>query len=356
MKKRILIILAFILIIILLILILIYQSNKSPYDEANNINTPKMMVDSIDNSVKEPIDNLIVDELIISEPVIDELIIDELIISEPVIDEPVIAEPVIDEPVIIKSIAGPTIRLSYDEVNIQENILSSFMYFIPLISPTLVDRETSVNNNQKVSIVSYGKKISSDKFYVKCKFKITGSGFHKNVFDSSEIIRRNVGNSNKKPIKNILSYLVFNDGGFGSIEVNGKINPDGGVVNSVDVHFNEEGTSSPVSIGIYSVNPKDGEYNYENRFNETVARVNTLSFKKSEGTPLMSIKIASVYKENKEESWTDKIKGTIANLFIDPLEIDKLGNETMLNFGLAIFKQENEFIFPIAKNLKESIE
>jgi thymidine phosphorylase len=33
-------------------------------------------------------------------------------------------------------------------------------------------------------------------------------------------------------------------------------------------------------------------------------------------------------------------------------KIDKLGNETMLSFGYALLKQEPEFTFPLAKNIK----
>ncbi len=35
------------------------------------------------------------------------------------------------------------------------------MYFVPLISPTLVDRETSVNNEQRIGFISYKRKVDS---------------------------------------------------------------------------------------------------------------------------------------------------------------------------------------------------
>jgi len=44
----------------------------------------------------------------------------------------------------------------------------------------------------------------------------------------------------------------------------------------------------------------------------------------------------------------------IANFFIKPLEVDRLGNDTMLDFGYALLKQKPEFTFPKAKNIKEN--
>ena len=53
---------------------------------------------------------------------------------------------------------GPTILLGYSKEGFKKNLISSFMYFIPLISPTLVDRETSANNEQQVGIVKYERR------------------------------------------------------------------------------------------------------------------------------------------------------------------------------------------------------
>jgi nucleoside 2-deoxyribosyltransferase len=48
------------------------------------------------------------------------------------------------------------------------------------------------------------------------------------------------------------------------------------------------------------------------------------------------------------------VKAVIANLLINPPQITKLGNDTMLNFGYAMQKQKPTFTFPKAKNLREN--
>ncbi|MEK6935478.1 MAG: hypothetical protein AABW67_01700 [Nanoarchaeota archaeon] len=268
-------------------------------------------------------------------------------------------EKVEDTKIISEVNHGPMIMLSYDEKTSKENPLVDFMYFVPLISPTLVDSKTSINNEQKASVVSYKKttELSSNLFYLTCEFKMIGKGYHKNVFDSSEMIKRNVVDLKKgDTLKNILDYIKFEGEGFGCIEINGEITDSKEIVNEIKVHFNARNKKSPVTIGIYNVKSKDGKYQYENRFNEIVARVNTLVFKRSEGIPLMAIKLDSLSKKDDEEGFFSGVKGKIANLFIAPLEIDKFGNETMLDFGYAMFKQKSEFTFPKAKNLKKSVE
>ena len=85
-----------------------------------------------------------------------------------------------------------------------------------------------------------------------------------------------------------------------------------------------------------------------------IARVNTLTFKKAEQTPKMGIEVASIAKKGKSAGFLGWIKGTIANLFIKPPKVDKLGNTTMLEFGDALLQKNSMFTFPKAKNIKES--
>lgn len=249
---------------------------------------------------------------------------------------------------------GPTVFLISNEDEPKQNPTSHFMYFVPLISPTLVDSKTSTYNEQQSKILS--RRISSDEksFYVFCEFKMYGKGFHQNKFDSDQMIKRNADKLKKgDTLKNILDYIKFEGDGFGSIEVVGKIDSNTQTVTEVTVHFNGQGQESPVTIGLYSIQPVNGEYKYENRFNRIVARVNTLTFKRSENIPRMGIKIDSVNKEDQPEGMMGDIKGWLANFFIKPIEIDKIGNDTMLNLGFALFKKEPTFTFPKARNLKK---
>ena len=68
----------------------------------------------------------------------------------------------------------------------------------------------------------------------------------------------------------------------------------------------------------------------------------------------MGIKVASISDKADTDGFWASIKGTIANLFIKPPKVDKLGNDTMLDFGHALLKQQSEFTFPKAKNIKEN--
>jgi hypothetical protein len=82
--------------------------------------------------------------------------------------------------------------------------------------------------------------------------------------------------------------------------------------------------------------------------------VDSLIFKKSGKDPRMGIKVASISKSPDSEGFWASIKGVIANLFIRPPKVDKLGNDTMLDFGYALLKQKSEFTFPKAKNIRET--
>jgi hypothetical protein len=250
---------------------------------------------------------------------------------------------------------GPTVILSYICQKFEKNPISSFMYFIPLISPTFVDRETSANNEQQVGIVSYERTAASNSFYVTCEFEILGKGFHKNTFDHEKMIAQHTaGLKEGESLVNTLDYIKFEGEGLGCIEVKGTIAGSTETVTEVDIHFNARDRKSCVTIGLYDIKPKDGQYKYENRSDEIVVRVNTLIFKKTEKTPMMGIKVASITKNTESDSFMGSVKAVIANLLINPPQITKLGNDTMLNFGYAMQKQKPAFTFPKAKNLREN--
>lgn len=255
---------------------------------------------------------------------------------------------------------GPTFMLGYSEENFKKNPISSFVYFIPLISPTLVDRVTSDNNMQQVGVISYEKKDELNSLKVECEFKIEGKGFHQNTYDPEEMIARNVdGVKGGKPLKKLLDYIKVEGGGFGRIEVKIETTGPTYTVSEVNIFFNARGQKSPVTIGLYDVKPKDGQYKYENRYNEIIARVNKLMFRKSEEgseePPRMDIEVSHVYDKTATEGLWSWIKGKAANWFyIDPIEVDKLGNDTMLDFGNALYNEQPEYIFPKARNLKEN--
>ena len=180
-----------------------------------------------------------------------------------------------------------------------------------------------------------------------------GKGFQKYTFDPAEMIARNLDEvKDGGPLTNILGWIEFEGEGTGLFEVRGTINGSQETVTEVIVNFNEGG-QSPVTAGIYSVKPQDKQYKYENKYNEIVVRINTLTFKRSENNPRMAIKIASIRNETEEESFGGDFEAFIANFFIKPLEVDKLGNDAMLNLGKAMADKRNTFTFPKANNIKE---
>ncbi len=254
-----------------------------------------------------------------------------------------------------KGNTGPTMIMRYSKEKLVKNPIASFAYFVPLIAPTLVDNISSVNNKQQVAIVSHKIKSGAKSFHVTCEFEILGSGFHMNTFDPAGMIAAQTDIFKKgQAMTNMLDYIKFDGNDFGIIEVKGTINGSTKIVTEVNVKFNARGGKSPVTIGLYDIEPKDGEYKYENRSNELVARVNTLSFKKTENAnPRMGIKVASISGKAESGGFLSSLKGKIANLLIKPPKVDKLGNTTMLEFGYALLQKDAAFTFPKAKNIKE---
>lgn len=256
---------------------------------------------------------------------------------------------------VVEDINGPTILLGYSRERFKKNPISSFMYFVPLIAPTLVDNISSVNNEQQVGIISYKIKLGSKSFSAACEFEILGSGFHMNTFDSAGMIESHTDELEKgEALTNMLDYIKFEGEGFGRIEVKGTMTGSAPTVTDVYFQFNTKGRKSPVTVGLYDIEPKNGEYRYENRSNEIFARVNTLAFRKAKKTPRMGIKVASISDTAESEGFFSGLKGIIANLFISPPKVAELGNTTMLDFGYALLEKSPSFTFPKAKNIKES--
>ncbi|MGA2677709.1 MAG: hypothetical protein ABSF37_00250 [Sedimentisphaerales bacterium] len=248
---------------------------------------------------------------------------------------------------------GPTVMLSYNTLKPVKTPTSSFMYFIPLISPTLVSTQISPNNQQQAMFISYEKTVVLDSFTVSCEFELQGNGFFRDIFDSNGVIATFPEEIKKNaPVSNLLDYIRLEGEGFGRIDVKGTIADSNATVTQVDVHFNTKGKKSPVTIGLYSIKPENGHYKYENRHNEIVARVATLTFKKCDGEPRMDIEVVSVNKASRPNSYIGRVKGFIVNFFIEPIRISKLGNDTMLNFGYALLNKQTSFTFPKAINIK----
>jgi hypothetical protein len=256
---------------------------------------------------------------------------------------------------VAKDRTGPTMRMSYSKEEFVENPIASFAYFIPLIATTRVESIASVDNEQHIGIISHQMIADAKSFQVTCEFELLGMGFYMDRFDPAGMLAAYADEAKKgKTMTNMLDYIKFEGIGFGLIEVRGTITGSTMHVTEVDIRFNAGGHESPVTIGLYDIKPQEGEYRYANRSNELVARVNTLSFKRTQETPHLGIKVASISARGASAGFLSELKGVIANFFITPPKVDRLGNATMLAFGKALVQKKTTFTFPRAKNIKES--
>jgi hypothetical protein len=249
--------------------------------------------------------------------------------------------------------SGPTVELFSKDGKYPENTLADFMYFVPLISPVGVTAFTSTGNQQAGHLLSYDRGEGDGDFDVSCEFRMKGSGSFKDDFDVDGMIEWNKKAAGKKKVlTNILSYIKFKGEGYGRIEARGTAADSNMTVDHVEVHFDARGAESPVTVGLYDVDISRKENGSYRRFNYKVARITTLTFERSSSAPKMDIKISAVGKTEEDLGTLAHVKGFLGNFFIDPIEIDPLGNETMLNFGLALYEKKATFTFPTARNLK----
>jgi len=45
------------------------------------------------------------------------------------------------------------------------------------------------------------------------------------------------------------------------------------------------------------------------------------------------------------------VKGKFANLLIKPISVSRIGNDSMIDFGLAVAEKKGSYTFPVAENL-----
>lgn len=248
---------------------------------------------------------------------------------------------------------GPTLRLEVGRDDFPGNPMASFMYFVPLISPEPVTFTTSPGSTQTTRVLSTKRKSTAHSFVVTCEFEFAGKGSQQSLFDLARIIRQHerqlkAGGSTGRR----LSSILVEGPGNGLLEVEGIISNNVETVTEVRVRFNARGKASPVSIGLCEVRYREGEFR---RFNEIVARVNTLTFRRKPGPPKMEVGVASVKPKGAGNGLWQNLKGSIkgmaANLLIDPLKVRAVGHQAMLDFGAALASGAPTFTFPRATNL-----
>ncbi|NLK42417.1 MAG: hypothetical protein GX298_10245 [Planctomycetes bacterium] len=252
--------------------------------------------------------------------------------------------------------AGPTLELGYRAESLP-NTVDSFMYFVPLTSLTAVSTTTDPNTNFTAGIVSRRcENKRNNRFDVSCDFEIVGSGLYRVMYDPVEMINLvSNGQTDKRCLKNLLDWIQIDGPCLGRVQAQGYAKDDEVVVEKVTVSFTRDGQKSPVSIALYDVPRKNNRYDYANRENPVAARVNTLTFSRSEKEPRMSVEVASVQKAGASEGMLSSIKAMFANLLLAPLPVSVVGNKTMLDFGQALYLKKTAFTFPVAETLRPSL-
>jgi hypothetical protein len=254
---------------------------------------------------------------------------------------------------LMAALTGPTLKFDYGSGKPLDNPLSEFMYFVPLITPEEVSIFTNAGNTQCARVISCHCRTNGNTFQAVCEFNFVGEGLERNIFDHAVIIKRRQKELKEgKPLAHQLTAISVQGSGSGTVEVEGMLTNGQPTVTEMRIRFNSHGHTSPVTVDLQDIVPRDGALHYENA---TVARVNTLTFRQTSGTPKMEVTLASVKRKDAGDGLWQKlvgnIKGAAANLLLPPLTITVDGHQTMLNFGLALAMQKPTFTFPYATRL-----
>src|SRR5580765_1734458 len=78
---------------------------------------------------------------------------------------------------------GPTLQFDYGQGMPRTNLISRFVYFVPLISREPVSMLTSPGNSQGARLLTFHCRTNKSTFVTKCDFEFVGSGSLQNIFD-----------------------------------------------------------------------------------------------------------------------------------------------------------------------------
>jgi hypothetical protein len=228
------------------------------------------------------------------------------------------------------------------------------MYFVPLISQEPVSVFKSPGNTQRARMVSARRSFTATSFLVTCEFDFAGEGSQQNLFDHTDKVRQHERElKDGGSLDHQLGSINVEGAGSVIIEVQGTMTSHVPTVAEVRLRFNGRGRPSLVTIGLQDIGYSEGAFRLRN---ESVARVNTLIFRRKPGPTKMEITVASVKGKDASDSlWQNLVgglKATTVNLFLRPITVEPAGNQAMLDFGFALASQAPAFTFPRARNLK----
>ena len=250
--------------------------------------------------------------------------------------------------------SGPTIQLRCGQTEAPANPVRDFMYFVPLISRDPVFSMASPGSTQSVRILSARRHFSKHSFTVVCEVELSGDGWQQSVFDLAPFLRRRQSQTQKDgSLGRHLKSIDVQRAGDNTVEDEGAVSNEVATVREVRLHFNAHGHASPIWINTCDIRQVNGKVRSAN---ETMAQVNTLTFRRQPGPPTMEVSIACVkHKDAGDGFWQNlkgRLAGTAANLFIDPFVIEAAGHKAMLDFGQALVSDAPTFTFPHAENLQ----
>jgi len=250
---------------------------------------------------------------------------------------------------------GPTLLLGNGQNGASTNSMAAFMYFVPLISPAPLSIVTGPGSTQSARVTAATRHVSGNSFATVCEIEFSGAGWQKSIFDLTNGIQRHEQELKEGgTLSRQLKSIAVEGRGAATMEVEGTVNDGAWTVGEVRLRFNAHGQTSPVTIEMCDVKYIDGDFR---QVNGIVARVNTLTFRRQSGRPKMEITVASVKEKGAGDSFWQNLKGAVegeaVNLFLEPLPVEEVGNQAMLDFGLALISGSPTYTFPRARNLRQ---
>ncbi len=250
-------------------------------------------------------------------------------------------------------VSGPVLRLDYTGEETNGMAIADFLYFVPLISPEPVTVSESSTNTLRVQVVSIEQTQHSGRLSATVVFDVAGAGFQHYAIDQSENLRRKEGHlAEGKTVKGQLAYIRYEGPGRGRLEIDARSGEGGDVVTAVRLTSDLRGGGTPITVGLQDVRSVDGALHCEN---ERVVHVTALGFSRDDTPPRMSVRVGSVRRPGTGSGFFRRVKGRIvgamANMVINPIRIETIGNDAMLDFGQAIVERKPSFTFPAATNL-----
>lgn len=249
---------------------------------------------------------------------------------------------------------GPTLYLDYAPKTSFDNPVEAFMYFVPLTSLTGVRIEIDPATNFSAGVVNWNyEPLRGRQFRLTCDFDVYGQGLYRVVYDPKEMIDFvRSRHPKEKTLTKLLDWIQVDGPCRGQIMALGRSENGRIEIDQITVSFVRDDAKSPVKTCIYDLPPKNKQYDYAHRVNVLVARVNALTFRRSEDWPRMSVQVGSIVSENQAEGWISSLSAFLANFLLPAQPVSAIGNQTMLDFGKTLCEKQSEFVFPAAATIR----